>query len=272
MVFDIAADCDAGTYDVTIDEVEALNIDEENVDYAITNGYVKVKAKSFTGLSINDATYTYDGTAKTLAVSGVPQGATVTYTSEDFDAEGKAIDAGTYNITAKVTQAGYDAWEKTAVLTIKPKTISVTGISATSKVYDGTNEATLSGGTISGLVARDAADQYCDEHQGYRIKYYIPETGTFADANVGNNKAVSIAKIELTGCSAENYVLTQPTSLKANITKAPLTVKAKDITIKTGASIPTFNESNYEITSGELFGDDKLTGTLATNCKSTAVA
>ena len=93
LVFDIAADCDAGTYDVTIDEVEALNIDEENVDYAITNGYVKVKAKSFTGLSINDATYTYDGTAKTLAVSGVPQGATVTYTSLDFDAVGKGIDA-----------------------------------------------------------------------------------------------------------------------------------------------------------------------------------
>jgi len=139
-------------------------------------------------------------------------------------------------------------------------------------VYDGTNEATLSGGTISGLVARDAADQYCEEHQGYRIKYYIPEIGTFADANVGTNKAVEIAEIELTGCSADNYVLTQPAGLKANITKAPITVKAKDVTIKTGAAIPTFDENSYDITSGELFGDDKITGKLATNCTSTSVA
>jgi len=140
------------------------------------------------------------------------------------------------------------------------------------KVYDGTNEATLNGGTISGLVAHDSADQYCEEHQGYRIKYYIPEIGTFADENVGTNKAVEIAEIELTGCSADNYVLTQPTGLKANITKAPITIKAKDVTIKTGAAIPTFDENSYDITSGELFGDDKITGKLATNCTSTSVA
>ncbi len=272
LVFELADDCNAGTYDITIDNVEVLNIDEDSVDYAVTNGYVKVKTKSFTGLSFMDATYNYDGTAKALAVSGVPQGATVTYKSEDFDADGKAINAGTYNITATVTQAGYETWEKTAVLTINPKTVSVTGLTVANKVYDGTNEATLSGGTISGIVARDSADQYCDEHQGYRIKYYIPEFGTFTDANVGTGKSVSIDNIELTGCSADNYVLTQPTGLKANITKAPITVKAKDVTIKTGAAIPTFDENSYEITSGKLFGSDKITGALATDCKSTSVA
>ena len=272
LVFKLADNCAADTYDITIDNVEVLNIDEDPVDYAITNGYVKVNAKTFTGLSFNDATYTYDGTEKTLAVSGVPSGATVTYESADFDADGKAIDAGTYNITATVTKSGYDVWEKTAILTINPKPISVSGLTASNKIYDGTNEATLSGGTISGLVARDAADQYCDEHQGYRIKYYIPEIGTFADENVGTNKAVEIAEIELTGCSADNYVLTQPTGLKANITKAPITVKAKDVTLKTGAAIPTFDESSYDITSGELFGDDKITGKLATNCTSASVA
>ena len=251
---------DGGLYDISIPS---------------SKGLISVTEKpkeNFTGLSIADATYTYDGTEKALAVSGVPTGATVTYTSADFDADGKAIDAGTYNIKATVKKDGYNDWSDEATLTINPKTISVTGITVSNKVYDGTNEAALSGGTISGLVTRDAADQYCEEHQGYRIKYYIPEIGTFADANVGTNKAVEIAEIELTGCSADNYVLTQPTGLKANITKAPITVKAKDVTIKTGAAIPTFDENSYDITSGELFGNDKITGKLATNCTSTSVA
>ena len=262
-------------YEINVSLDSGFDGNLDDISIASTRGLISVTEKpkeNFTGLSIADATYTYDGTEKALAVSGVPAGATVTYTSADFDADGKAIDAGTYNIKATVKKDGYNDWSEEATLTINPKTISVTGLSASNKVYDGTNEATLSGGTISGLVARDAADQYCDEHQGYRIKYYIPEFGTFADANVGTNKTIEIAEIELTGCSAENYVLTQPTGLKANITKAPITVKAKDITIKTGASIPTFDESNYEITSGKLFGDDKFTGALATNCKSTAVA
>ena len=122
LVFKLADNCAAGTYDITIDNVEVLNIDEDPVDYAVTNGYVKVNAKTFTGLSFNDATYTYDGTAKTLAVSGVPQDATVTYESADFDADGKAIDAGTYNIKATVKKDGYNDWSDEATLTINPKT------------------------------------------------------------------------------------------------------------------------------------------------------
>ena len=274
LTFDVPKD-EIKTYSITVTPNGVFDSNVTDIGLSVTNGAISVTEKpkeNFTGLSISDATYTYDGTEKALAVSGVPTGATVTYTSADFDADGKAIDAGTYNIKATVKKDGYNDWSDEATLTINPKTISVTGLTASNKVYDGTNEATLSGGTISGIVARDSADQYCDEHQGYRIKYYIPEIGTFADENVGTNKAVEIAEIELTGCSADNYVLTQPTGLKANITKAPITVKAKDVTIKTGAAIPTFHENSYDITSGELFGDDKITGKLATNCTSTSVA
>ncbi len=262
-------------YEITVIPDGVFDNDLNDVTINITNGKISVEEKpkeNFAGLSFADATFTYDGTEKALAVSGLPSGASVTYTSADFDADGKAIDAGTYNITATVKKDGYNDWSDEATLTIDPKAISVTGITISNKEYDGTDAAILSGGTISGLVARDAADQYCDEHQGYRIKYYIPEFGTFADANAGTNKAVTIDEIVLTGCSAENYVLTQPTGLKANITKAPITVTAKDVTIKTGATIPNFDENSYEITSGKLFGDDKITGSLATNCTSTSAA
>lgn len=267
--FTVNADCAIGTYPITLTFVESYNTGYDDINVEVVSGSVKVNEKpkeNFTGLSFADATYTYDGTEKTLAVAGLPEGAKAEYTSEDFDKDGKAIDAGTYNITATVTKDGYNDWTKTATLTINPKVVTVTGLTAVSKQYDGTATATLSGGEIEGLVARDGKDEYCDEHSGYRIKYSIPTEGTFEDANVGSNKAVKIPEITLDGCSADNYTVTQPTGLTANITKAPITIAAKDVTVKVGAELPSFG---YDITVGKLYGDDEVTGELATDCTST---
>lgn len=66
-----------------------------------------------------DATVTYDGTAKTIAVSGAPAGATVTY-SVNGGAAASAVsvtDAGTYTVVATVT-AGTESVQKTATLTV----------------------------------------------------------------------------------------------------------------------------------------------------------
>lgn len=267
--FDLTANCEAKTYDITVDNVEALNIDEEPVSYTITNGSVKVKAKDMAGLSFNDATYTYDGTEKSIVVNGVPSGATVTYTC-DNTTENKAIDAGTYRITATVSKKGYNDWTATKTLKINKRALTVTGLTALNKTYDGTTSASLSGGTLSGLVSRDASGAYCSEHGCYRLQYTIPTEGTFADKNVGSNKAIAIDTIVLDGCSKDNYTLTQPT-VRATITRAPITVTAKNVTIRKGAPMPTFGPDSYVITAGELFGSDKLTGSVATNCYSTSV-
>lgn len=279
LTFDVAANANPGEYPITVtydkDKDGIFNKDFEPVDFVTANGAVTVQEKpkqNMTGITFTGKEFTYDGTEKTLAASGVPKGATVTYTSDDFDADGKAIDAKAYTVKATVKKDGYNDWTKEAVLTIKPKTVSVIGLKAENKVYDGTDQAKLSGGSVSGIVARDSSDQYCDEHKCYRIKYSIPDSGKFSDANAGNNKTVSIDKITLDGCSAQNYTVTQPAVLKANITKAPITVTAKNVTLKTGDSIPLFDDKSYEITAGKLFGNDKLEGKLSTNCTSTAVA
>ena len=254
-------------YAGTEEEWNKINKDQYYIDSYVnlTMHYNEIyEKKDFEGITLENKEFTYDGTEKELLVTGnLPSGTTIEYSNN------KAIDVGTYDVSATVKALGYYDLTLNATLKINPKAISVTGLTAINKEYDATNEAVLSGGTISGLAARDAADQYCDEHQEYRIKYYIPETGVFADANVGNNKAVSIAEIELTGCSADNYILTQPTGLKANITKAPLTVKANDKQIRIGDAIPSFD---YVIENGQLFGEDKFEGTLTSNCSSTAIA
>jgi hypothetical protein len=50
-------------------------------------------------------------------------------------------------------------------------------------------------------------------------------TGTFADSNVGNGKAVTPACV-ISGTNASRYTLTQPTNLTGNITAASVTVTA----------------------------------------------
>jgi len=254
MTFKVKDNAPEGTYQISA----ASTIDSDDTLGYVVPAEIAVSKKSIEGLSFEGAEFTYDGTAKALAVTGAPADATVSYESADFDADGKAIDAGTYNIKATVKKDGYKDWTKEAVLKINPKTISVTGLAAESKVYDGTNIAALTGGELSGLVARDAADQYCEEHSCYRIKCAIPFEGTFADANAGNNKAVTVPTITLDGCSKDNYVVTQPIGLKANITKAPITITADNKTKKVGQNDP---ELTYTV-NGNLASGDAITGKL----------
>ncbi|MBE6606258.1 MAG: hypothetical protein E7635_04405 [Ruminococcaceae bacterium] len=255
--FKLKENCEAKTYGVTIDNVEALNIDEEELLYKVTNGSVKVNAKSFDGLSFNNATYTYDGTEKSIIVNGVPSGATVTYTSNDTS-ENKATNAGTYNITATVQKAGFNDWTATKTLIIKPKALSVSGLAAPNKTYDSTTSAVVSGGTLVGKVDGDDVS----------ISGGFPTSGNFASANVGNNIAVNIAQLTLDGADKNNYKLTQPIMLKANITPAPISVKADDITIIKGELIP---ELTYKITSGKLYGSDAFSGKLATTANGSTI-
>lgn len=198
----------------------------------------------FTGLSLSNKTYTYDGTQKSIAVSGtLPQGASVAYENE------KATDAGTYNVKAVVSGEGYNDLTLNAVLKIEPKSLTVSGLVAENKTYDGTRNATVSGGSLNGVISGDDV-----------IATY-PRTGTFAKADVGNGIVVDAADVVLSGADKDNYKLTQPSTLKANITKAVLKVKADDKNIVKGAVVPKLT---YTITEGQLYGADTLTGSLAT--------
>lgn len=76
--------------------------------------------KNFTGISFSNAAYTYDGTEKSISVTGtLPTGAKVEYTNE------RATNAGTYNATAKITCEGYNALVLKATLKINPAEITV---------------------------------------------------------------------------------------------------------------------------------------------------
>ena len=99
-------------------------------------------------ISFGNATYTYDGSEKTLAISGtLPSGVTVTYTNNGH------ANAGTYTVTASFTgdTANYNAIaDMTATLTINKATYDMSGISFADATYtyDGSEKTLVITGTL----------------------------------------------------------------------------------------------------------------------------
>ena len=111
-----------------------------------------------------------------------------------------------------ITLSGADAGNYTAATpvgitgTITPKDLSITGVTATDRVYDQTTRVAINGGTLQGAIAADVVELDA-----------AAVTGTLGDKNVGENKPVTVAGFGLTGIDATNYVLAQPTGIFADI-------------------------------------------------------
>ena len=88
-----------------------------------------------------------------------------------------------------------------------PKVLTVTGTSVANKIYDGGLTATLSGGSLVGVINSDTVS--------------LVQAGNFTSKNVANGISVT-ATDSLSGPQASNYSLTQPTGLTANITPKPI--------------------------------------------------
>ncbi|WP_193317461.1 YDG domain-containing protein [Janthinobacterium violaceinigrum] len=98
-----------------------------------------------------------------------------------------------------------------ATASIRPKAVTLSGVTAGNKVYDGTTAAVLSGGTLSGMVAGETLG-------------FSGGVGTFSDKNAGTGKLVTISGTVLqdgTGL-ASNYTFTSPGNVSANIGKASI--------------------------------------------------
>ena len=99
-------------------------------------------------------------------------------------------------------------------LVVNKKPLTIVGIIAQSKIYDGNANATLSGGTLTGTINSDV------------ISLNVSTTGTFSQTSVGTAIPVSTA-MTISGERASNYVLSSPI-LKADITAKTVTVTAQN--------------------------------------------
>ena len=167
----------------------------------------------------------------TGAVDGKNVPVTLTYTGNGYNDTAVPINAGSYTVTASIANSNYTlTGNTTATFVITPKAVTVTGITAKDKVYDGTKNADISSVTFDGVTLNQGTD--------YNV------TASFEDAGVGSGKNVT-ATVTLIGQAAQNYALEQssfPTT--GSITKAA----APDFTKETALAIINGYKKTYTVT------------------------
>ena len=107
--------------------------------------------------------------------------------------------AGTYEAKAtKVSNPNYKLPENaTTSYTIGKKQLSIEGLKAVNRKYNGTSEVALQGGTLTGVIGND------------KVSIDMPKMGTVESSNAGENKAVSYTKSTLKGEDKDNYELSE---------------------------------------------------------------
>ncbi|WP_338467644.1 YDG domain-containing protein [Novosphingobium sp. ZN18A2] len=216
-----------------------------------TTADITAKTLSLTGLTANNKVY--DGTTD-ATVSGFGSlagivgsdnvGLDTTATSASF-ADANAGTGKTVTVTGLAltgTAAGNYTLSSAGATTadITAKTLSLTGLTANNKVYDGTTDATVSGfGSLAGIVGSDNVG--------------LDTTATsasFADANAGTGKTVTVTGLALTGTAAGNYTLSSAGTTTADITAKTLSVSLLGNPTKTydGTTDATLSTSNFLLT------------------------
>jgi hypothetical protein len=136
---------------------------------------------------------------------------------------------GTTTISVIVTDNEGMSATNSFLLTVAPGQLTVAGITASDKPYDGTSNAVINVGGAS-LIGEGLVNS------GVTLDTSAA-TGAFADGNVGTNKLVQIAGLFLIGTNAGNYILTQPITT-ASITPAVLTYVAVSVSMGYGSGVP----------------------------------
>jgi len=231
-------------------------------------------AKALLTVSTSKVTKTYDGTLTAAGTPIVTSGTLFSNASNGGTADvltGGSFaftnaNAGTGNKTVTVSGIGVNdgngggnytiSQANNTTSTINPAPLTVSGLSGTNRVYNGTTLDALSGtAVLSGLLS------------GQTLILGNTANGTLASANAGSEAVTTAITIANgTGGLTSNYTLTQPTLANVTIAQAPLTVTGLSGTNR------IYNGSTVDVLSGTavlhgLVGSQTLTlvknGTLA---------
>ena len=181
---------------------------------------------------------TYTGQEQALITAGsVTKYGTMQYSLTENGTYSQVIptgtDAGTYTVWYRVIgDANHNDIAPASVLVrIGKKSLTITGVTAASKPYDGTTNADISSVTFEGSVT-------LQKDKDYTV------TASFDDASVGSGKNVT-ATVTLMGQAAKNYALEQSSSATTgSITKAA----APDFAKETALTIVNGHEKTYTVT------------------------
>lgn len=211
-----------GTIDVRItsdnyrDFYLTIGVKTKNKDVPVPDGTISASNITY-GQALNDSKIAGKMKAGGKAING-----TFTWTNGTFKPA-----AGDYPASWTFTPAkGYEEYATatgTATVTVNRKTVTVSGITASDKDYDGNTNVVLdySNAQFGGILGNDTLT--------------VTATGTLESADVGEKK-VTISDLTLSGNSANNYVLAE----SGNQTRTTATIDPKSIdgaTVKLGKGL-----------------------------------
>ena len=257
-------------------EIYAMYLPSSSSEYgsSVTTvpAFVTINPAVVTPYLTGTITKTYDGTTSATSSSGSFQLAGVigddavgvvpgaSYYSTQNVGTGETVTVNGLSLTG-ANASDYVLANDTvsgAVGVINPATLTVTGITASDKVYDGTTTATIdtSGATFTGIIGSDNVSLVT-----------TGAAGIFETKNVGIGMRVSVNGLSLSGADAGNYVISPLTEATASITPAPLTITANPGTMTYGGTLPTLTDSVNGLVGSDTVGT-ALSGSLETTASS----
>ena len=229
-----------GSFTVTVKDIEFMvNGKAADADNAILDRTGTEYGSTWAErISVREElTASVGGAVKTGAYTVVPDSGSLT------DRPG----VGSHGYTVKFTGSGYtDVTVFSGTITVTPRTVTVTGIAAQSRPYNGGTAAALdfSGASITGKLEGDALS--------------VTVSGVFETKNAGESRTVSLTGLTLTGGAKDNYTLDAANSQRtasADITPKEVTVTADNCKVS-----KVYDGTNR---AGAFIGTPQLTGVLS---------
>ena len=218
--------------EATITATKAADGDYNEATATLTVTVSKASQTGFAFTESSPKTVTYGEGTFTVTAEGGPGSGDVTYeVTEGTDIISISDDtvtilkAGEATITAtKAEDDNYSETTATLTVTVSKAPLTITGVTATSRDYNGSNTVAITGVTLDGVFGQDEVSV---DTSGL--------TGTVDSPDVGTYNTLTLSgTVTLTGAAAGNYTLTLPTE--------PVTVTG-GVTIRQATASISFN--NY---------------------------
>jgi gliding motility-associated-like protein len=180
----------------------SVNISKKELILTANNGQEEYNGSAYTsgyGISPNAGGFV-NGESIASALSG-----TLSYTFSPSN----PVNAGSYTITPSGLTANNDNYNITfaeGTLTINRKRVSIIGAAVQDKVYNGSDNADMIAGTLSGVISAD---------QNFVT---LTRTAKFPNKNVGDDLPITSTST-ISGSAASNYTLDPTINVTASITR-----------------------------------------------------
>ena len=192
--------------------------DEKTAGYfIIKKRQIKIDLNSVTKIyGEEDPKFTFVVTGDSILEGDEIKGGLYRHEGENIGVYEIVNNLNCYNSDGEINENYVIEFSENATLTIKPRTISVQLIPK-SKIYDGTSFATVES-IMFNIISTDNLELSFEAY--------------FKNGDVGNNKPIEISNVKLSGINSENYTLSIPKIVYANITRKSITNGFVTITVE----------------------------------------